>query len=345
MERCIEVLNADDPRWNEYLGYMPVRMQDIYFTSQYHLLGETGTDGCAQMFAYLEGVNSIGIYTFIKRPIVHTKIREGYYDIETVYGYGGPLINTENTKFAGRFEEAFLNYCRQENIVAEFIRFHPLIKNETVFRKDIQVLHNRKTVVIDLTSDIEDIWMRQISAQNRNTIRKCIKNNLSVEIMEDYEIFRDIYHDTMKRVDAAAFYLFGQEYFDAIRKYENSICLCVKSGEQIIAAAMFMGYGEYFHYHLSGSRQEYLRLSPNNILLWEAIKYAKIHGYKKMHLGGGRTDSTDDSLFQFKSRFSKMYADFYIGKRVHNKTVYETLIHQWEEKNGRKAKLLLQYRE
>lgn len=345
MERRVVVLKADDPRWNEYLGFIPMRMQDIYFTSQYHLLDEIGADCCAQMFVYLEDANSIGIYTFIKKPIVYLEMREKYYDIETVYGYGGPLVNTEKNQFVERFEEAFLQYCKHEKIVAEFIRFHPLIKNEMIFRKNVQVLHNRKTVVLDLTSDIDDIWMQQISTQNRNTIRKCIKNNLTVEITEDYELFQDIYSDTMKKVGATEFYSFSQEYFDAIKKNENCVCLCVKSDQHIIAAAIFMGYGEYFHYHLSGSRQEYLRLSPNNILLWEAIKYAKMRGYKKMHLGGGLTDSMEDSLFKFKSRFSKVYTDFYIGKRVHNRAVYETLIHQWEEQNGRKAELFLQYRE
>ena len=105
-----------------------------------------------------------------------------------------------------------------------------------------------------------------------------------------------------------------------------------------------MGYGNYFHYHLSGSKKDALRLSPNNLLLWEAIQYAQKHGYKKMHFGGGLSDSTEDNLFKFKSRFSKNYADFYIGKRIHNQEVYKILIDNWEAKHGERAQLFLQYR-
>lgn len=345
MGRCVKrLLDAKDSQWNDFLKRMSKDKRDIYFTSQYHLLEKIGIHADAQMFVYEEDEKT-GIYSFIKRPIRCMEYKENYFDIETVYGYGGPLINTEENGFKERFESAFLEYCKREKIVAEFIRFHPLIRNEKIFEKNIDVIHNRKTVFLDLCPDIEDIWMQQISTQNRNTIRKCIKNNLTVEVSDDYDSFRSIYNETMKKVNAGDFYLFSQEYFDLIKRGGFCVLLCVKSDGNIIAAAIFMGYGEYFHYHLSGSKREYLRLAPNNILLWEAIKYAKTHGYKKMHLGGGLVDSIDDNLFKFKSHFSKKHADFYIGKRVHNKEVYSALIQDWEKKNGRKAELFLQYRE
>lgn len=344
MERCIKVLTTEDLAWNDYIGQLPIYMQDIYFTRQYHLLEEKRSDGKAYLFVYAEMGTEMGLYAFIKRPIEQMNMPETFFDIETVYGYGGPLVNTENDEFVRRFEEAFLEYCRDENIIAEFVRFHPLIQNQTIFKEDIQVLHNRKTVALDLSSNIDDIWMQQISTQNRNTIRKCIKNNLTVEETDDYEAFMHIYDETMRRVNADEFYSFEQTYFDELRRDDKNILLCVKYNQKMIAAAIFMGYGEYFHYHLSGSRREYLKLAPNNILLWEAIKYAKEHGYQKMHFGGGLSDSMEDNLFKFKSHFSKEYVDFYIGKRVHNNEIYNMLIHQWEMQSGKKASLLLQYR-
>lgn len=344
MERCIKVLTTEDLTWNDYIGQLPFYMQDIYFTRQYHVLEEKRSDDKAFLFVYTEMGTEIGLYAFIKRPIEQMSIQGKFFDIETVYGYGGPLVNTESEEFVRRFEEAFLEYCRTENIIAEFVRFHPLIQNQTIFKENIQVLHNRKTVALDLSPNIDDIWMQQISTQNRNTIRKCIKNSLTVEEADDYETFMHIYDETMRRVNADDFYSFQKVYFDELRKDDKNILLCVKYNQQIIASAIFMGYGEYFHYHLSGSRREYLKLAPNNILLWEAIRYAKEHGYQKMHFGGGLSDSMEDNLFKFKSRFSKEYADFYIGKRIHNSEIYNMLIRQWEVRNGKKASLLLQYR-
>ena len=98
----------------------------------------------------------------------------------------------------------------------------------------------------------------------------------------------------------------------------NYVMLNVKFQDETVASAIFMAYNNYFHYHLAGSKKEYLKFAPNNLLLWEAIKYANEKGHKIFHFGGGLTNNTEDNLFKFKSSFSKKYLNFYIGKRVHN---------------------------
>lgn len=338
------IVTDQDDEWNEFILKFPIDKRDIYYTKEYHLLQKR--KNCdAKMFVYENEKGDMAIYPFLKHPIEQDIFEGEFYDIETVYGYGGPLVTSYEMDFLEEFENSFLKYCEEENIIAEFIRFHPLMKNETIFKKNIQTLHNRYTVWLDLSNQLEDIWMCQISTQNRNIIRKCEKNGLKVGIGEDYSSFVEIYKQTMQKVRANAFYYFDDEYYQKMESNENMILLYVKKGEDIIASAVFMCYGEFFHYHLAGSKKEYLKLSPNNILLWEAIKYAKARGCKKFHFGGGLTDSTEDSLFRFKSRFSKEKADFYIGKRIHNQLVYDALINQWEQEHGKKAKILLQYRE
>lgn len=333
------IISSNDGRWDDYILKLPDNKRDIYFTRQYYQMEQRTGEG--ELFVFEDSSGNLGVYPYIKNKV---KGIDEYYDIETAYGYGGPIINNNDSKFEKLFEQEFLAYCKRENIVAEFIRFHPLLKNEEIFKENIQVLHNRSTVWLDLREDLDSIWKNRISTQNRNIIRKCQKNQLHVEISDNYIEFREIYEETMKRVGAEAFYFFEKNYYKEIRQNPEYVLLRTYQGENTLAAAIFIGYGDYFHYHLSGSKKEFLKLSPNNFLLWEAIKYAKQTGYKKMHFGGGLKDSKEDSLFQFKSKFSNLYADFYIGKRVHNKEIYDMLIHKWEKKHGEQAKLLLQYK-
>ena len=102
MERCIKVLTTDDLAWNDYIGQLPFYMQDVYFTRRYHLLEEKKSDGKAYLFVYTEMGTEIGLYAFIKRPIDQMSIQGKFFDIETVYGYGGPLVNTENEELLER---------------------------------------------------------------------------------------------------------------------------------------------------------------------------------------------------------------------------------------------------
>lgn len=339
------VIDCMDSKWDEYLAKFPLERQDIYYTAQYYQLSQILMHGNGKMFVCEDYNGDIALYPFIKRSVVDPCLKEKYFDIETAYGYGGPLVKSSHSGFIRKFEEMFLDYCRNEQIIAEFVRFHPLFHNETFFQKYIQILHNRCTVWIDLEKNLESIWMEELTAQNRNIIRKCIKNGLYVEESQNYQKFMAIYNETMEKVGAEKFYFFKPEYYEAVRDNSQYVLLEVKQGDELLAGAIFMGYGEYFHYHLSGSRKEFLQLAPNNLLLWEAVRYAKYHGYKKMHLGGGRTDSKEDGLFQFKSRFSSSFSNFYIGRRVHNQKVYDYLTKEWERRNHQKAVRLLQYRE
>jgi lipid II:glycine glycyltransferase (peptidoglycan interpeptide bridge formation enzyme) len=167
---------------------------------------------------------------------------------------------------------------------------------------------------------------------------------LEVVELKDINIFKEIYLDTMDRINADKFYLFNDEYFKLMSEDERYIILGVEYERRIAACGIFISSGEYFHYHLAGSLKEYQKFSPNNLMLYEAIKLGKKLGNKLMFLGGGLQNSTEDSLFKFKASFSKNMCDFYIGKRVHNKIIYDYLISQWEKKNGRKSSILLQYR-
>ncbi|MVX62345.1 peptidoglycan bridge formation glycyltransferase FemA/FemB family protein [Clostridium chromiireducens] len=339
---CI-VLDSNSDEWNNYLFNITENLQDIYYTSDYYKLYEQNGDGKAKLFVYKEGSN-IAIYPFMLNEIDEYDLDEKYYDIESAYGYGGPLTNNYDEIFLNSFENEFLKYCSENKIIAEFIRFHPLIKNEKIFNKNIKIIHNRSTVYLDLTKGVDRIWSEDIKSKNRNMIRKAEKSGLEVEVCNDYETFRNIYSKTMNKVEANDYYYFDEKYYEQMNTSDNYVLLNIKKTDVIIASAIFMKYGEYFHYHLAGSLKEYLKFAPNNLLLWEAIKVGCKSGAKWFHFGGGLSDSLEDNLFKFKSSFSKCTADFYIGKRVHNREIYEHLIIEWEKKNNRKAEILLQYK-
>lgn len=339
-----KLLDCFDDEWDLYFNKMPEHIRDIYYTRKYYKMYELSGDGKGKLFVYYNNSGDMALYPFMLKEIQGYDIGNKYYDIETAYGYGGPVLNCVDKSFIKDFEDSFIKYCKANNIVAEFVRFHPLIKNQNVFCRDIEVLHNRITVQLDLTKSLSDIWNEDIKSKNRNMIRKAKKNGLHVEESKDFETFKNIYESTMDKVDAGSYYYFDNGYYETIKHSSDYVLLNVEKNKLVIASAIFMGHGDYFHYHLAGSLKEALKFAPNNLLLWESIKYAHEKGYKRMHFGGGLTNSMDDNLFRFKSSFSKERADFYIGKRVHNEEVYDYLIGKWEEKNNKKKKLFLQYK-
>lgn len=46
-----------------------------------------------------------------------------------------------------------------------------------------------------------------------------------------------------------------------------------------------MHYGDFIHYHLLGSDEDYLHFSPNNSLIHYVVEWGKAKGKKALHLG------------------------------------------------------------
>lgn len=339
----VDFIDAYSKKWDQYLKEFGEEDLDIYYTKEYCRLYENEISK-AYLFIYKENGN-IGIYPFLLNEIIGYPIYKGYFDVETPYGYGGPLVNVNSDEFNKNFDENFRKFCLDRNIIAEFIRFHPLMKNETIFKENIETIMNRDTVYIDLDKGIEKIWTEDISSKNRNMIRKAKKHGLEVRISENYEEFIKIYNETMEKVKADSYYFFDEKYYSNLLKNNNVKLFSVENNGNIIAAAIFMEYHKFIHYHLAGSKKESLSFAPNNILIWEVIKYACNNKFKFFHLGGGNTDSSENSLYKFKKCFSKDKSRFYIGKRIHNKEAYLNIMDEWKEKNNSEPKKLLGYRQ
>lgn len=319
--------------WQTGLMKLPANCRDVYFRPEYYSLYQNYGDGEAQCFIFEEDGN-IALYPFLRNPIstLGYKMDKEYYDIQGAYGYNGLIASTDDADFIADFWKEFDAYCEENDIVAEFMRFHPLLNNQKLASPQMKTFYSRHTVALDLTDD--DIWMHQISSKNRNMIRKAEKEGVTIVESDDYETFRKLYDGTMTDLHAEDFYFFPPSYYEEYKqtfKDKSLLCLAMYDGK-VIAGSMFMFSDDYAHYHLSARDREYSRYAANNLILWYGIQKAKERGCKWFHFGGGTTGEDDDSLLKFKKEFSKTLCEFWIGKRVHNQKVYDQIVEQWKIK-------------
>lgn len=333
----VSIFNLNNSaRWTESFNRLPSTTQDIYFTPAYYSLYQNYGDGEAQCFVF-EKDGDIAIYPFLKNPIspLGYELDKEYYDIQGAYGYNGLVASTDNADFIVEFWKEFDAWCQENDIIAEFMRFHPLLNNQRLASPKMKTFFSRHTVSLDLSLSLDEIWMQQFSSKNRNMIRKAEKEGVTIVESDDYETFRKLYDGTMTNLNAEDYYFFPQSYYEEFKqsfKNESILCLAMFEGK-VIAGSMFMFGKGYAHYHLSARDREYSKYAANNLILWYGIQKAKEQGCKWFHFGGGTTGDENDSLLLFKQNFSKTKTEFWIGKRVHNPEVYESIVEQWKTKH------------
>lgn len=306
-------------------------IDDLYFDDRYGMLYEKIENGKFIKFE-LETKNGKVTNRFLIREIPEKINGTSYFDIVTPYGYGGPVIENilgDKQNLLDEYEDRFSKYCNENNIVSEFVRFHPLVKNYIDFEKTYNPIYMRKTLVTKLDED--DVVQNQFGKSCRKNIRQAINKGISFKVTkspEDYKTFEYIYYSTMDRNNATEYYYFEDEYFSKILRdfKENTILVEAIYEGKTIAAGLYFIYDKTIHIHLSGTLTEYLFLSPAYILRYAVTLWGIENGYKLIHHGGGRSNDENDNLYLFKKNFAKLYdADFYIGKKVWNKEIYDKL--------------------
>jgi hypothetical protein len=132
-----EVITKKDA-WNELVESF--ENNDVYFKYGYFVPFSNYGDGEPNLF-YFESDFGRVAYPYMLRDIADCpnligKIEKGiYFDISSAYGYGGPLYETDNLpKLKSEFFETFSRYCSEKNIISQFDRFHPILKNHVLIR-------------------------------------------------------------------------------------------------------------------------------------------------------------------------------------------------------------------
>ena len=324
--RILTTSPSDSDAWRAYLARLPGA--DVYHTPEYHAAHEANGDGQALCFVADDG-DDLLLHPFMLRDIPGTEWR----DIESVYGYSGPLWKGTD----GRYElEAWERYgCTAAGlkVVAEFVRLNPM--GEWFLPKAYGVTRDRDTVVLDLSGTPADLWARY-GQRHRNMVRRAERWGAIVWELSLARCippgFRALYTETMERNGADTYYAFSDAYFEALRLGlgPNLRLFGVQVGGQLVAAAMFMLCGDRMHYHLAGSMGGG---GANNLLIHHAATWGQEHGCRWLHLGGGRTNAPDDSLFRFKASISAGRLPFYVGRRTHNEAAYRQLCDEWRQRH------------
>lgn len=306
--------------------------RDFYFDPNY-----------ARVYADIDGKSDTFVFecpygkvrnTFILREVKWRIGGQTYYDIVTPYGYGGPLAEnvTDIKQLMESYKTAFEQYCKEHNIICEFIRFH-LFDNVDVREHYYgEIMHLLDNVVVNTTNDfVEDIW-KKYEHKVRKNVNKAVNNGLEIVIENNLDHlfgFLDIYNSTMDRNNADSYYYFGAKYFEDIARLlpDNFMYFHVFKDGKIASTELVLCSEDYAYSFLGGTFTEYYQFRPNDFLKNEIIKWCNRTGRKRFVLGGGY--HKDDGIYRYKRSFTPdPDVPFYVGRHVFDQEKYDQIVAQ-----------------
>lgn len=301
---------------------------DIYYLPEWLSL-YAQRDGEDFGYYTLQCEHGTVIYPYVKRKAPALVEGKQYYDIITPYGFNGPYIAecSCKSKLLEAFDADFSAYCEQNEIIAEYVRFSPWLKNGDDFCELYSIRKSNKTVAIDLT--VSDFLADEIKSKRRNLIRLAQKEGVAVSFDfsgKSSEKFYELYQNTVIKNDIGSYYQFPysfiQEHFSSIK---NKVFIAnAEADGRVVSSSIFIHHGENLHYHLSANDYSAMKYQGNSLLLYEAALWGKENGFKYLHLGG--VGAAAKSLMDFKMSFTHSEGfPFYVGTKVRNASVYDAL--------------------
>ena len=320
------IIESNDPEWKIVVSKCV--KNDFYHTQAYHNIENEETFRSLLLVAKFN--EDFIAFPIIIRPIENTQ----YFDCTSVYGYAGAISNKKikdlSQDHIDYFQKEVWQFLKNNKIVSAFSRLHPLIKNKSIFSNFGELIDLNNVVVIDLRVE-EEIQRAHYRKSTSYDIKQLQKKGFVVteaKTKEDVDAFIAIYKQTMLRVNAKEYYFFDEAYFKKLLTSEdfNSKLLIAKSGDIVCAGALFIVTNKIMQYHLAGTLNEFVKVSPMKLIIDEARKIGSSLHLDYLFLGGGQSKDENDTLYKFKSGFSDLNYRFQTWNLIVDINTYNKLV-------------------
>jgi lipid II:glycine glycyltransferase (peptidoglycan interpeptide bridge formation enzyme) len=153
---------------------------------------------------------------------------------------------------------------------------------------------NLKRTESELFSSLKDSNRRNISKANKEGVS--IKIDCSLATLKSFYRLNCL---TRKRhgLPPQPFFFF-KKVFDSVISKGYGIVVTAFHSNTIIASSVFFHFGMKAIFKYGASNMKYQNLRPNNLIIWEAIKWYRNHGHDTLNFG--RTKFDNHGLLRFK---------------------------------------------
>jgi len=136
----------------------------------------------------------------------------------------------------------------------------------------------------------------------KRNIKKAIQNGVQVKIQNTLESVKEYYRlncitRKVHGLPPQPFYFFKKIHEHIISNKKGFVALA-EHQNNVIAGAVFFQFNSQAIFKYGASDPRYLSLRPNNLVMWEAIKWHFQNGFKILNFG--RTELKNKGLLQFK---------------------------------------------
>jgi len=226
------------------------------------------------------------------------------------FNYGGTLCNgDEIAEFLLRESHKILRELK-----AEYVEFRHL----EMSLSGLETKQHKVTMILALAKDEAEQW-KALDAKVRNQVRKAEKSGLQ-SITGHMELLDGFYEVFCRRMRDLGTPVYSKNFFRNILEAfpETTRIISVTLEGKTIASGILTWFRGSLEVPWASSIADYKEKCPNNLLYWEAIRFAIRNGSEKFDFG---RSTPGEGTFCFKKQWGaqpvQLYWQYLLGKGKH----------------------------
>ncbi len=285
----------DDAVWGNFISSQP--NASVYHHSAWAKILRA-TYGYTPVYVSMENASTGEIMGGLPMMMVKSRLTGTRLSSLPFAGYCDPLI--KNEKLA-----CFLSFISSRYPRIDYLELKSRQDRSPDYISGSQ-LSDFVTHILDIGLPSDQLFQSFHSTSIQQRIRRARREGLTFRLGHGEKDILDFYHleiATRKKHGLPpaplSFFLNLWRYLEK----EGLIYLpLIEYRNRVVAAAILLKFKDTFYFEYSASDQLFLKLSPNQLLIWESIKLAQEEG--ALFFDFGRSSLDNLSLIEFKERWN-----------------------------------------
>jgi serine/alanine adding enzyme len=235
--------------------------------------------------------------------------------------WGGPLAGNADAGIMSGLLKAYGRWLGRKSIYTEIRNYRSTGHLDKVFREEGFHYVRHLNILIDLTRTEEELW-GMVHSKRRNEIRRAVKEGTEVRhlnsrevMLECYGILRQVYHRARHPLPPPDYFT---ALYDKLSPLSHLEMFTAHFEGKLIGCMLTLAYKNVLYDLFAGSYREYYSKYPNDLITWEAIKWAKNNGFEVFDFGGAGRPDVPYGVRNYKMKFGGSLFEFGRYRKIHS---------------------------
>lgn len=302
-------------------------MNNLFLNQSYGKLYEDIFNGKCEVFEFQSPLGTVK-HLFMKLKVPFEIDGITFYDLITPFTYGGPVIEEcheeDKWELLTDFQTAFQEYCNDNNIVAEFISFHPMAVNSIDFLHCYELDYIEDAKGINISDRVNPV-AESFSVESIGKVLGAFKSGIDYEVYKGKDKLDDLVTFLTKvQVNTKQ----SRTYFNGCKDLMDDRLLFVeaKFDGEVIGMTMCLLLDDILTTHLTLTDELGDHLDAAYVMHYALTEWSKSNEVKIIHLAGSWVNKNENEKMAFNNHFTELpNYKVCIGRKIWNERVYSEL--------------------